>query len=259
MKRWELPKFKKIELRKRKTRHCVCIPVKDEGEKIIMQLKRMKPYMKYADVVIADWGSNDGSTKPSLLKKLGVKTLLTLKSPGRQATQLRMAFSYAIKEGYFGVIQIDGNNKDGVSAIPRFIKALDGGYDYVQGSRFMKGGKHVNTPLQRYIGIRFVTSPILSLAARFWYTDITNGFRAYSRKYLLHPMVKPFRNIFERYVLNFYLCVRANQLGLKTKEIPVTRIYPKGNIPTKMHGIKGQLGLLEEVLKTALGHYHPQN
>lgn len=254
---WELPEYKLYCFREKKTKYCVCTPVKDEGEKIIKQLKRMKRYIHLADIIIADWGSSDGSTKPSLLKKLGVRTLLIKKSPGKQATQLRMGFAYCLKEGYEGIIQIDGNNKDGVGAIPKFIQALHEGYDYTQGSRFIKGGKAINTPFIRWLGIRFVTSPLLSFAAKSWYTDVTNGFRAYSRKYLLNFKVKPFRSIFVNYALNFYLCVRASQLGLKTKEIPVTRRYPKGKIPTKMSGIKGQLGLLKEVIKTALGHYHP--
>ena len=254
---WQIPKFELIELAPRRTKYCICIPIKNEGAKIKKQLKRMASYLKLADLIISDWGSTDGSTEPKLLKKSGVRTLLIKKSEGKQAAQLRIGFAYALSEGYGGIIQIDGNNKDGVSAIPRFIKALDEGYDYIQGSRFIKGGKEINTPFLRRFGIRFITSPILSIAARHWYTDVTNGFRAYSKRYLLHPKVKPFRNIFVSYALNFYLCVRANQLGFKTKEIPVSRKYPKGKVPTKMSSLKSQADLLVEVLQTAFGYYHP--
>lgn len=255
---WQLPLHEVIELSPKKNKYCICIPLLNEGEKIKKQLKKMKKFTKTVDILISDWGSTDGSTKPSFLKSQGVRALLTKKSEGRQAAQMRIAFAYALKEGYEGVIQIDGNNKDGLSAIPKFIKHLDDGYHYVQGSRFIKGGKHVNTPMVRLLGIRLVVSPLISIAARYWYTDVTNGFRAYSRNYLLHPEVQPFRDVFMKYALNYYLAVRANQLGLKTKEIPVTRKYPKGKVVSKMTNIKSQLDFAIEALRTSLGHFHPK-
>lgn len=254
---WQLPEYKVSEFHKKKTRYCVCIPVLNEGGKIKKQLERLLPFTKLADIIIADWGSTDGSTDPKFLKKMKVRTLLTLKSFGKQGTQLRIGFAYALKENYKGIIQIDGNNKDGVQAVPDFIAALDDGFDYIQGSRFIKGGRGVNTPLMRYIAVRLLASPILSLGARFWYTDVTNGFRGYSRKYLLHPEVKPFRDVFVSYELNMYLTVRANQLKLKTKEIPVSRIYAQGKISTKISFFKGNLNFLISQLKAAKGFYNP--
>lgn len=255
--KWQLPEFEVNELKKKKTKYCVCIPVINEGEKIQKQLKKLAKHSNEIDVIICDGGSTDGSLKNAFLRKNKVRTLLVKTSPGKQATQLRMGFAYALKEGYEGIIQVDGNNKDGMGGIRGFIKELDNGYAYIQGSRWIKGGKHKNTPLIRWIGVRLITSPILSVAARHWYTDITNGFRAYSREYLLDKRVQPFRDIFVVYSLNFYLCIRANQIGLKTKEIPVSRIYPKGKVPTKMTGYRGQFLLLWEVIQTALGKYSP--
>lgn len=257
--KWQLPKFDTMEFHKKETKYCVCIPVLNEGEKIKRQLEKLKPFSRIVDIIIADWGGSDDSTNPKFLKKMGVRTLLTLKDKGRQGTQLRMGFSYALEQGYKGIIQIDGNNKDGVEAIPNFIKALDDGYDYIQGSRFTKGGKAINTPPLRYLAIRLLASPILSLGAGYWYTDVTNGFRAYSRKYLLHPKVKPFRNIFVNYELNMYLTVRAKKLGLKTKEIPVTRKYSKGKVQTKISFFKGNSNFLLSQIKAALGYYNPKS
>ncbi len=255
---WQIPDYQIHQFKKKQTKYCICIPVLNEGEKIKKQLSRMIPFSKLADIIIADWGSNDKSTSEIFLKKKNVRTLLILKGLGQQGTQLRMGFSYALKQGYKGVIQIDGNNKDGIDAIPRFIDKLDKGFDYIQGSRFIKGGKGVNTPYLRYFGVRFFAAPLLSLGSGFWYTDVTNGFRGYSKKYLLHPKVKPFRNKFSKYEFNMYLTVRANQLGLKTMEIPVTRSYPKGKIHTKISLFKGNLDFLISQFKAAFGFYNPK-
>lgn len=257
-KNWQLPKFKTLELKAKKTKYCICIPVMNEGEKIKKELQSMLSFSKMADIIVADWGSTDGSTDVDFLKKMNVRTLLILKSFGRQGTQLRMAFAYALEQGYEGVIQIDGNNKDGVEKIPEFIKELDKGFDYIQGSRFIKGGKAINTPWLRWLAVRFLGSPILSLGAGFWYTDITNGFRGYSKKYLLHDGVAPFRDIFVKYEFNMYLTVRANQLHLKTEEIPVSRIYPPGKVPTKISFFSGNADFLLSMIKAATGFYNPK-
>lgn len=255
---WQIPKYDIFEFVKNRTKYCICIPVLNEGEKIKKQLQRMLPFSKLADIIIADWGSTDGSTDKKFLQKMNVRTLLTLKSPGRQGTQLRMGLSYAMKQGYGGVIQIDGNNKDGVEAIPNFIQELDAGYDFIQGSRYIKGGKGVNTPPERWFGTRVICSPLFSLATGYWYTDIPNGFRSYSRRYLLHPGLQPFRNSFIKYELILYLALRAKQLGLKTKEIPVTRIYPAaGKVPTKI-SMLGNIDYLLTILKVVLGWYNPK-
>lgn len=257
--KWQLPKFKIYEFRKKSTKYCICIPVLNEGENIKNQLKRMLPFSKMADIIIADNGSTDGSMDKKFLKKQNVRTLLTLKSNGKQGTQLRMGIAYALKEGYEGIIQIDGNNKDGVEAMPNFIHKLDAGYDLVQGSRYIKGGVGINTPPERWIGTRLICSPLFSLATGYWYTDIPNGFKGYSRKYLLHPGLQPFRNSFIKYELILYLALRAAQLGLKTKEIPVVRIYPKmGKTPTKI-GTLGNIDYFLTILKVVLGWYNPRN
>lgn len=258
-KRLEIPKYELTEFHKKKTKYCICIPVLNEGEKIKKQLKKLHPYSRLVDIIIADWGSTDGSTESKLLKKMKIRTLLTLKGPGKQGTQLRTAFFYALKEGYKGIIQIDGNNKDGVEAIPNFIKSLEDGFDYIQGSRFVEGGKAVNTPPLRYLAVRLLASPILSLGAGYWYTDVTNGFRGYSKKYLTHPKVQLFRDIFVNYELNMYLTIRANQLGLRTKEIPVSRKYSLGKVHTKISFIRGNFNFLLSQLKASLGYYNPND
>lgn len=252
---WQLPHYSVYSFAPKKIKYCICIPVINEGEKFKEQIKKMKKYANLADIIVADGGSTDGSTDKKFLKSNLVKTLLIKKDIGNQGTQLRMGFAYALQEDYEGIITIDGNGKDAVDTIPYFIKALEEGYDFVQGSRFIKGGKAKNTPLLRYLGIRFVHAPLISISAHHWYTDTTNGFRAYSQKYLLHPKVKPFRDIFVRYELLFYLSVKAPQLKLKVKEIPVERIYPKGLVSTKIAGVRGNINVFITVLKILLGCY----
>ena len=73
------------------------------------------------------------------------------------------------------------------------------GYDLVQGIGFVQGGHAVNTPPVRYAAVRLIHAPVTSLAARQWFTDTTNAYRAYSREYLTHPEVRPLRDGFMGY------------------------------------------------------------
>jgi hypothetical protein len=192
------------------------------------------------------------------VRSIGLRALLTKLGPGKLSAQLRCGFAWALLEGYRGIITIDGNSKDGVETIPDFVRALDDGYGYLQASRFIQGGRSENTPLGRLLAIRLLHAPLLSLAARKWLTDTTQGYRAYSSAYLLHPSVQPFRDEFMRYELLAYLTVRASQLGFKVKELPTTRAYPKGEkIPTKISGFAAQLELLSDVFLVLFGVYHP--
>ena len=196
--------------------------------------------------------------KPETLELYGVNTLLTKTGPGKQGAQLRMGIHFALKRGYQGVLTVDGNNKDSIEDVPKFIAKLKEGYDLVQGSRFVKGGHAINTPRSRYLAVRLIHAPIISLAARQWFTDTTNAYRAYSREYLTHPAVKPLRDVFMGYELLAYLSVRATQLGLKACEVPVTRAYPAtGATPTKISGFKGNSELMKVLLATLAGKYNP--
>ncbi len=134
------------------------------------------------DIIICDGGSTDGGTDDDTLAALGVNTLLTKRGPGKQGAQLRMGFYWALQRGYEGIITIDGNNKDSIEDVKKFIEMLDRGYDFVQGSRFIKGGQAINTPLSRHLAVKFIHAPIISITARKRFTDTTNNFRAYSKK-----------------------------------------------------------------------------
>lgn len=254
----EVPASETHELASKSCRYCIAVFVINENGKLLAQLERMRPYADQVDIVIADGGSSDGSTAIDKLADCGVNTLLVKTGAGKLGAQMRMAFAWALGRGYEGIITIDGNNKDDPAAIKEFIEGLDAGYDHLQGSRFIAGGKAINTPPSRYFGVRMVHAPMLSRAAGFRYTDTTNGFRAYSRRFLEDSRVAPFRDIFSGYELHYYLAVRAARLGFQVKEIPVTRAYPgKGPVPTKISPLRGNLQVLKTLVRACRHSFDP--
>lgn len=255
-----VPRFECMEYKGKEKEYVVLIPIINEGERIIKELKRAYKFhvSDYADIVICDGGSADGCTEEARLRKLSVNTLLVKQDEGRQGAQLRIGIWWAWQRGYKGIITIDGNNKDSIEDVPHFIEKLKEGYDFVQGSRFIKGGRAINTPFIRLISVRFIHAPIISLTAHRHFTDTTNAYRAYSVRYLKDERVLPLRDIFMTYELLAYLSVRATQIGYKSCEIPVTRAYPRtGKMPTKISFFKGNGELMKILLKNLIGAYKP--
>lgn len=255
-----VPDFRAVEFQARQSDYCLLIPVINEGARILTELGRAQRagVDKLCDIILCDGGSTDGSMKTDTLQLYGVNTLLTKTGPGKQGAQLRMGIYFALNCGYKGILTIDGNNKDSIEDAPRFIEKLKAGYDFIQGSRFIRGGKAVNTPPVRYAAVRLIHAPLTSLGARHWFTDTTNNYRAYSREYLTHPDVRPLRDVFQGYELLAYLSIRGSQLGLKCCEVPVTRAYPAtGKTPTKITGFRGNSDLMKVLLNALAGKYNP--
>ena len=256
-----VPKFECTEYEGKRKDYVVLIPIINEGDRIIKELQRAKDnkISEYADIVICDGGSKDGCTEETRLRNLDVNTLLVKHDTGKQGAQLRMGIWWALQRGYEGVITIDGNNKESIEDVPRFVEKLKEGYDLIQGSRFIKGGKAINTPFIRTVSVKLIHAPIISLTAHQRFTDTTNAYRAYSARYLKDDRVQPLRDIFMTYELLAYLSVRATQIGMKACEIPVTRAYPAtGKTPTKISFFKGNSELMKILLKNARGAYNPK-
>ena len=161
--------------------YTLIIGVFNEGEKFTRQLEALQPYRQFVDIIITDGNSSDGATSPEALRNK-VSALLVNKEEQRGlSVQYRMALKFAYDRGYEGFIMMDGNGKDGVEAIPRFIEKLQERFDFIQGSRFMPGGIHKNTPLIRILGMRLIFNPLMYIASGFAYTDAMNGFKGYNR------------------------------------------------------------------------------
>ena len=256
-----IPAYELQEFRQKSSDYCLCIPVLNEGERILRELHRAKDAGVDAltDILICDGGSTDGSMDPDRLAELGVNALIVKTGPGKQGAQLRTGFHLARQRGYRGILTVDGNDKDSVESVPLFLDKLNEGYAFVQGSRFLPGGEAVNTPAMRLLALRLIHAPVISFAARQRFTDTTSAFRAYAPEYLFAPGTDIFRDVFSGYELLAYLSVRWSALGLKACEVPVRRVYPKGEkTPTKISPLRGNWDLLKILFKAAAGAYDPK-
>jgi dolichol-phosphate mannosyltransferase len=241
----------------KKNKYAMIIPTLNEGEKLKSLITDLQNYLALVDIILVDFNSDDGSTDKEYLKNQKVSVLLNSKESGL-GTALRVGFDYALNSGYESIITIDSNGKDNVNALESIIEKLESGYDFVQASRFMKGGLHKNTPLLRILGIFAYIVPMIALGCGYWYSDPTNGFKGINSKLLKDERVQPLRKIFRRFNMQYYLNYIAAKLDYKVVEVPAQRVYPdSGEVPTKIHGLAAHIQILSEVYKTITGSYNP--
>jgi dolichol-phosphate mannosyltransferase len=256
---FQLPNYNIVYWLEKRRPKCLIIPVINEGERIISFVKKLNDLLihEIVDIIIVDGGSNDGSLNLNFLKENNIRGLILKTSDGKLSSQLRIGYFFALENNYDGILTIDGNGKDDPSSLPQFVEKLNDGYDFIQASRFISGGESKNTPIQRYFAVKYIHAPILSLFSGFNWTDTTQGYRAYSRRILEDSRINIFRNIFSHYELLAYLSYRVPKLGYKCLELPTSRIYPKGEVPTKIKGLSGNINLLKVLFYACLGKYNP--
>ena len=252
----KIPKYEKHVFFEKKTRYALIIAIVNEDERFISQMNKMKKAetFKLCDVFICDGSNKDKLLSPNIAKDFGCRELIVNKCElNGQTIKLKQGFYEAMKDGYDGIIMVDGNDKDNVTeSVPLFVKKLEEGYDVLQATRFTLGGKEENTPLLRKLGIRLIASPLISLTSGFHYDDVLNGFKAFSRNIMLDKRMDwIFREEFTNYECSFYPLVHVKKLGYKACQIPTTRVYPKNKVPSKIKGLSIHFRLLKEIVSLA--------
>ena len=226
-------------------------PVLDEEIKIGHVVRRT-PRDVVDELLVVDDGCSDRS--PEVARELGATVLPMGRTIGVGAA-LRAGYAYAVERGYDVAVVMAGNNKDSPEEIPLLLDPIaDGRADFVQGSRWLKRGANFGEmPAYRRLATRL--HPLLfSLAARRRVTESTNGFRAVRREVLTDPRLHLEQAWLDEYELEPYLYLRAIQLGWRTAEVPVTKVYPPKHVgQTKMKPITGWWSILRPILYVGLG------
>jgi dolichol-phosphate mannosyltransferase len=139
---------------------------------------------------------------------------------------IREGIKYAILRKYQVAVVMAGNGKDQPSEIPRLLEPiLKENCDYVQGSRFLTGGRTVKNPFLRKTFSRLFPF-VWTFTTKTRCTDVTNGFRAYRLNMFSNNQINIDQSWLNGYELEYYIHYKALTLGYRTKEVPVSKIYP---------------------------------
>lgn len=198
------------------------IPVFNERERISQVIEKAKG-TAIDEICVVNDGSDDGSDE--VAKNLGAIVLSHSERKGIGAG-IRTGIKHALADNFDIIVICAGNNKDNPKEVERLLKPIvEEGYDYIQGSRYLKGGKWGNMPLHRVIGSR-IFSLFFSFLVGKRFTDVTNGYRAYTIQFIKDKRINIEQKWLDGYELEYYLQYYAISLGYRIKEVPVTKIYP---------------------------------
>lgn len=199
------------------------IPVFNEQGKTIKVLKTI-PKDSVDEVVVI----NDGSTDRTHIeaKEVGATVLHHHNRLGIGAA-IRTGIKYALENNFTIIVVLAGNGKDDPGQIPQLLEPIvNEDFDYIQGSRYLRGGYYGKMPLHRFIFTKIYSFAVQSLTG-FHLTDGTNGFRAYRTSIFRDNRI----NIWQDWLyesLEYYLSIKVIQLRFRIKEVPVKKIYPIG-------------------------------
>ena len=90
-------------------------------------------------------------------------------------------YEYALKDLDAEVLmQIDADLQHDPNDIPKFLEKIDQGFEYVQGSRFIKGGQNDISPMRQLFS--FGSSVVMRFLTGIWQiSDFTPSFKAYTK------------------------------------------------------------------------------
>ncbi|MEA3296743.1 MAG: glycosyltransferase family 2 protein [candidate division Zixibacteria bacterium] len=200
----------------------VAVLTYNEGEKLKELTESFSTIHEYQLLFIDD-GSTDGTRE--FLKGNGYEIIFHERNLGVGAG-IRNAVRWGRERGFEIIVIMAGNGKMQPNEIPRLVQPIiDGKADYVQGSRYLKGGYSPNLPLFRKATIKLFTT-LVNIATGFRGTDITCGFRAYRLDLFDHPEINIDQGWLSKYEMEYYIHYKVLKLGYNVVEIPVSMVYP---------------------------------
>jgi dolichol-phosphate mannosyltransferase len=216
----------------------------NEAGKIGRVLDKWPADSRFEPVVVDD-GSSDGTGDEA--RAHGAAAVLRHDQRGGVGAAIRTGLKYAQKHDRPYVAFLAGDDQHEPSdLVLAFDYLLTHDLDYVQGSRWMRGG-HVVGPIGgRGFGTRLY-SIIFSILVFHRVTDATNGFRVFRTTILDDPGVDLDQAWLSSYELEPYLLYRSIRGHYRVGEFPVTvRYHTEGY--TKMRGVRDWWRLLRPAL-----------
>jgi dolichol-phosphate mannosyltransferase len=183
-------------------------------------------------VLVVDSKSKDKTIDEinSLLKKYPHQLhLLVTEKEGLGKAYIR-GFNYAIdKLKAFVIFEMDADWSHNPQDIPRFLKKIEQGADFVIGSRYMKGGSipqdwGIHRKLFSILGNLIVRFGFMRLKISEW----TNGYRAI--KSWVAKEILPDMNKYSGYVFQVAFIDKAYNMGANIQNIPINFIDRKKGI-----------------------------
>lgn len=168
----------------------VVIPIGNEISNIERFLDETLRYVRPNDRIycILDYVSTDGTRAVVEARSKSDARLVLIWAPENEclADAYYAGYEAAYSEDCGWILEIDAGFSYSPEKIPEFFAAMECGYDFVCGSRFIRGGGH-RSPLIRRMW-SFGATTLTRLIAGTRMTDSTGGFECFTRSALSHVL-----------------------------------------------------------------------
>jgi dolichol-phosphate mannosyltransferase len=209
----------------------VVIPVYGESSATCWVLSRFRKGSVNTICLVADVPLKSDMDKIREAAKQSGITVHIIKNQHRTGvgSSLRQGLRYLVETGHDIAVILAGNGKDDPAEIDRMVEPITRGKcDYVQGSRYVCGGKRSGMPFVRIVFNR-VYPFIWRLLTLRKCTDVTNGFRCYNLDIFRDHRINLDQDWLDGYSLEYYLHYKVLALGYEVKEVPVSKTYAFAN------------------------------
>ena len=228
----------------------VVLPAFNEEGKIGQVVEKVKRVGLVDAIIVADDCSTDGTYDEA--RRAGAVVIRHDKNMGVGAG-IRSGIDYGRKNGFDICLILSGDDQHDPREIERVAgPILNDEYDFIQGSRWIDGGRVVNERLFRKYTTRWYALFFTILTGRR-ITDATNGFRAIRTELLEDKEIQLRQPWFKQYEVESYLLAKAILLGYRVIEKPVSKIYPAEGVYTKMTAFSGWWSHFKPIVYLSLG------
>jgi len=198
----------------------VIIPTYNERENIELIAERVFVAVPYANVLVVDDGSPDGTGKiaDAMADADDRVTVLHRSAKAGLGAAYIAGFDWGLDAGYDVLVEMDADGSHAPEQLPRLLAALTTA-DVVLGSRWVPGGAVVDWPVSRELlsrGASLYSRMALGIDVR----DATGGYRAYRREVLEGIDYSAVAS--EGYCFQIDLAWRALRGGYRLVEVPIT-------------------------------------
>jgi dolichol-phosphate mannosyltransferase len=227
----------------------VIIPALNEAGKIGRVMDKWPTDGRFEAIVVDD-GSSDGTGDEA--RAHGAAVVLRHEQRSGVGGAIRSGFNCARERNrpYLALLSGDDQHEP-ADLVPALDALLAGNYDYVQGSRWMRGGHVVGPTGGRGFGTHLY-SLIFSILVFKRITDATNGFRIFKTTILDDPKINLDQEWLRSYELEPYLLYRSIRGHYRVVEVPCTVRYHSSGT-TKMRGLRDWWRLFRPALLLRLG------
>ncbi len=200
----------------------VIIPTYNEKENIAKIIAAVYALEKSFHILIVDDGSPDGTGQiVKDLQKVHTDSLFLLERAGKLGlgTAYINGFEWGLGRSYQYFFEMDADFSHSPKDLLRLYEACVGGADLAVGSRYVKGGKLENWPIDRIL-LSYGASWYVRLITQMPVKDPTAGFVCYRREVL--EALDLSKISFIGYAFQIEMKFATRSLGFRIEEVPIT-------------------------------------